>query len=172
MLVRSWPVGAGIPDPGQGDEAGLVVRVVLHVLHQDVQPVERGGQAGGDGRGGPGETAGSPAPTSRAASAVELVATSSTAGSCLVEEAAALGGGHGDGRHPLDVGEARSRAGHQVEVDVQDHLPLDAEVEVEDQAVDDVPDRALDGVLQGDEAEVDPALAAPTRAPRPATRRG
>ena len=45
-----------------------------------------------------------------------------------------------------------------MEVDVQDHLPLDPQLEVEDQAVDDVAHRALDGVLHGDEAEVDVAL--------------
>ena len=39
-------------------------------------------------------------------------------------------------------------------MDVEDHLALDAQVEIEDQAVDDVPDGALDGVLQGDEPEV------------------
>ena len=44
-----------------------------------------------------------------------------------------------------------------MEVDVQDHLSLDPQVEVEDQAVDDVADRSLDGVLHGDEPEVDVA---------------
>ena len=43
--------------------------------------------------------------------------------------------------------------------DINDIDTLDAQVEVEDQAVDDVPDGALDGVLQGDEPEVDGALA-------------
>ncbi len=42
-----------------------------------------------------------------------------------------------------------------MEVDVEDDFALDPQVEVEDEAVDDVPDRPLDGVLQGDEAEVD-----------------
>jgi len=46
-------------------------------------------------------------------------------------------------------------------MDVQHHLALDAQVEVEDQAVDDVADRPLDGVLEGDEAQVD--LASPHR---------
>ena len=48
-----------------------------------------------------------------------------------------------------------------MEMDVEDDLPLDPQVEVENQAVDDVPDGALDGVLQGDESQVD--LAQPYR---------
>ena len=70
----------------------------------------------------------------------------------------ALGGGHGNGRHPFDVGQGGPGPGHQVQVDVEHHLPLDAEVEVEDQAVDDVPDRPFDGVLHRHETQVDLAL--------------
>jgi hypothetical protein len=76
----------------------------------------------------------------------------------LGQEPSALGRGHRDRGDPLDVGQGGAGGGHQVEVDVEDDLALDAQVEVEDQTVDDVPDRALDGVLQGDEPEVDGAL--------------
>ena len=71
------------------------------------------------------------------------------------QEPAALGGGHGDRCHPLDIGERGPGTGHQMEVDIEDHLSLDPQIEVEDQAVDDVPDGAFDGVLHGDESEVD-----------------
>ncbi len=43
-------------------------------------------------------------------------------------------------------------------MDVEDHLPLDPQVEVEDQAVDDVADGALDGILERHEPEVDATL--------------
>jgi len=43
---------------------------------------------------------------------------------------------------------------HQVEVDVEDHFSLDEQVEVEDQRVERGIDRALDGVLDRDEADV------------------
>ena len=42
-----------------------------------------------------------------------------------------------------------------MEVHIKDHLPLDPQIELEDQAVDDVTDGSLDGVLHGDESEVD-----------------
>jgi len=41
-----------------------------------------------------------------------------------------------------------------VEVDVEDHFSLDEQVEVEDQRVERGIDRALDGVLDRDEADV------------------
>jgi hypothetical protein len=41
-----------------------------------------------------------------------------------------------------------------VQVDVHHHLALNVEVDVEDQSVDGGAHRALDGVLNGDEAEV------------------
>ena len=156
------PVVAGRrrdPGPGHGDEPGLVVRVVLHVLGQDLQAVEAGGQPGGDGRR-------RPAGQRRVALAEEAGGVGGRVGGhqlgpgqLLGQEPAALGGGHRDGGHPLHVGQGRARGGHQVEVDVEHDLALDAQVEVEDQAVDDVPDGALDGVLQGDEAQVDGAPA-------------
>ena len=43
-------------------------------------------------------------------------------------------------------------------MDVQDDLALDSQVEVEQEAVDDVPDRPLDGVLQRDETQVHPTV--------------
>ena len=42
-----------------------------------------------------------------------------------------------------------------MEVDVHHHLALDVEVDVEDEPVDGGAHRALDGVLNGDEPEVD-----------------
>ncbi len=60
----------------------------------------------------------------------------------------------GIGRHPRDLVEADPRLGHEVEVDVHHDLALYVEVHVEDQAVDGRTHRALDGVLDRDEAEV------------------
>ena len=45
MLVLSCPVGAGTPRRGQGHEAGLVVRMVLHVGGDDLEAVELGREA-------------------------------------------------------------------------------------------------------------------------------
>ena len=144
--------------PGQRDESGLVVGVVLDVLDQDLEPIEAGRQPGGDGRGRPGchgriplaQPVWPPPPSSWWPGLHR--------GEPSGEEPPALCGGHGNGGHPLDLGQGGPRRGHQVEVDVEDHLPLDPQVEVEDQAVDDVPDGALDGVLQWHESEVDPTL--------------
>jgi hypothetical protein len=71
------------------------------------------------------------------------------------QELLALGQGVRVGRHPADVAQRGARPGHQVEVDVHDHLALDVEVDVEDQAVDGGAHGALNGVLDGDEPQVD-----------------
>ena len=86
---------------------------------------------------------------------MELAATISGVGQVLVEEPLALAHGDGERHHPADVGQGRPRRGQQVLADPHDHLPLDEEVVLEDEAVHDLEDGAFDGVLDGDEAEVD-----------------
>ena len=99
----------------------------------------------------------SDSPSTRAASAVELAATCSAPGTCWARNFWhwARAWGYEDTRAmSLERG---AGLGHQVEVDVHDDLALDVEVDVEDQPVDGGAHRALDGVLDGDEAQVDPA---------------
>ena len=69
MLVLSCPVGRGHSGRGHCHEPGLVVGMVLHVGGQDVQSVELGGERGANAA----VPARRSSPTSRAASAVELV---------------------------------------------------------------------------------------------------
>ena len=161
MLVWSWPVGAGMPVRARRRRTGSG----CPGDPRRPRPGSRGRRAWrparGDGRGRPGRhgrvVLGPPGGRPRPSSWWPPLGV----GQLVGQERPALGGGHGDGRHPLDVGQVGPRRRHQVEVDVQHDLPLDAQVEVEDQAVDDVPDGALDGVLQRDEAEVEPSRPGP-----------
>ena len=108
----------------------------------------------------------SDSPSTRAASAVELAATLFGPGQLPGQELLALGQGVRVGRHLLRSLEGGARPGHQVQVDVHHHLALDEEVDVEDEPVDGGADRALDGVLDRDEAEVDLPLPPPPRGRR------
>ena len=83
-----------------------------------------------------------------------MAAASLGAGHVLGQELLALGQGVGIGRHPLDVAQRGAGLGHQMEVDVHDHFALDVQVDIEDEPVDRGTHGALDGVLQGDETEV------------------
>ena len=54
----------------------------------------------------------------------------------------------------MDVGESRTRTGHEVEMDVHDDFSLNVQVDVVNQAIDGGADCPFDPVLNGDEAEV------------------
>ena len=138
------------PGPGEEDEAGLIVRMVLHVLGDDDEAVALGGEPGRDrrrvGRAGLPEHAG------RVGGGVRrpLLHCGQGLGQVLL----ALGEGMGVGRHRSDVGEPGARTSHQVEMDVHDDLPLDVQVDIVDEPVDGGAHGALDGVLNGHEPEV------------------
>ena len=155
---RRCSCGRGRSAPGyparHRDEPGLVVRMVLDGLDQDLQSVEAGGQTGGDGGRRPVGQGGVALAEEAGGVGRRVGRDGHGVGERPVEEPTALGRGHRDRGDTFDVGQSGPGRGHEVQVDVEHHLTLDAQVEIEHQAVDDVPDGALDGVLQGDESQV------------------
>ena len=62
---------------------------------------------------------------------------------------------YGNRQHDLDVAQRSTRACQQAVLDVEHHLTLNDEVVVEDQGILGEVDGAFDGVLDGDETDVD-----------------
>ncbi len=95
-----------------------------------------------------------PAPTARAASAVELAARCSTPRDLPIEERLALGRGDGDRHDRLHVGQCGAGPAQQALLHVEDDLALDEELVVEGQGVLGQAHRAVDGVLDRHEPEI------------------
>ncbi len=93
----------------------------------------------------------------RAASAVEVVDLGF--GQSLVQERSALGDGHRERDHSVDLRQVvrccRARQRHEIELDAHDYLALDKEVEVERQRILRDIDGTFDCVLDRHESEVD-----------------
>ena len=139
--------------PGHEDEPGLVLRVVLDVLGQDLEAVALGGEPRRDGAlAGAAGLAQHPGRV-RGRVGRTLLGPGQLPGQVLL----ALGQGVGIRGHRADVGEPGARTGHEVEVDVHHDLALNVQVDVVDQAVDGGADGPLDPVLDGHEAQVGPA---------------
>ncbi len=142
------------PGPGHEDEAGLVVGVVLDVLGHDHQAVALGCQPRGDGGlVGPTRLADGPGRIGGRVGG-PLFGFGQLPGQVLLalRQRVRIGG------HDTDVRQGCPGPGHEVEVDVHDHLALDVQVHVVDQAVDGGAHRAFDRVLHGHEPEIDRSL--------------
>ena len=165
MLVRSWPVGAGIPAAATARNRVWLSGKSSTSSSRMRQPVELGGEAGGDRRGpGLGMLADDAGGVGGGRGGDEL-----DVGQLLGEGPPALGEGDGIGEDPAHGRQVGAGGGHQVQVDVEDDLALDEEVDVEDEGVEGVADHAVDGVLDRHETDVD--LAAGDRVEDVADRR-
>ena len=155
-ILKADDGGAVVPrrrrDAGRadGDEAGLIALEVLHVLGEDHEPVEVGREAWCD-HGCVGVGMGTEL-ASRVRGRVRRKGFHS--GQLLGEEPAALRERHGIGHDAAHIPERRPSRRHEVEPDVEHHLTLDEEIDVEDQRVEGVAHHPVDRVLHRDEAEV------------------
>ena len=133
------------------DETGLVVRMVLHPLHERLEPVQAPRQRRRDG-GGPvcRRLADEPGRLGGRGRRHELGAAQT-----ILQEAPGLGEGDRDRDDPSDGGELGARRREQVEVDVEHVLELDVQLDVEDEVIEGRADRALDRVLDRDEGGID-----------------